>query len=121
MNKSRINLYKKLRGQNFNGYTVNAYSLIYGLSHGDEYPKMQKMVDQPDGSIKVYSISYFKYYDKRGEYYFESYTIPTEEAKKYRSGELICYCQQNRKEVKLEDNNRFNVNKIINYCNTFIY
>ncbi len=88
-----------------NGYRIHLNQYIYGFAHGDEYPKLYKVIKETPEIKTISSVYYFKYYNGTGKYFHSVYTVPN-------NNDSVNIVQEST-ETELEANNRFNLNKLI--------
>jgi hypothetical protein len=101
---------KKLIGiRTNNGYKVDVANYIYNPSHDNEYPSLVKILEETEDNITISRVYYFKYYDGTGEYLHK-----IEKAPKSKDNSWVIVSE--KAETKLEANNRFNLNKLIQYA-----
>jgi len=93
-----------------NGYKVHLNQYIYGFAHGDEYPKLIKLIEETETTKTYSSVYYFKYYNGTGKYFHKIYSVPNNNDSVNISTEI--------QETELETNNRFNLNKLIQLAET---
>ena len=56
----KVGYLKKLRDlETSNGYKVNLSQYLYGFAHGDEYPKLGKLIEETPESRKYSEVSLF--------------------------------------------------------------
>ena len=93
-----------------NGYRVHLNQYIYGFAHGDEYPKLYKVIEETPETKTISSVYYFKYYNGTGKYFHEIYKVPNN----HDTVNIVT----ERQETELEASNRFNLNKLIQLAET---
>lgn len=89
-----------------NGYMIQLGQYIHGFAHGDEYPKLYKLIKETPETLTYSQVYYFKYYDGTGKYFHRIFTVPND-------NELVHITHENDTEKELEANNRFNLNHLI--------
>ena len=104
-NLKRDYLKKLFEIKTANGYKIHLNQYIYGCAHGDEYPKLIKLIEETPEYKKYSSVYYFKYYNGTGKYFHNVYTVPNNNDSVNISTQL--------EETEIEANNRFNLNKLI--------
>ena len=108
----KVGYLKKLRDlETKNGYKVHLSQYIYGFAHGDEYPKLRKLVEETPDELKYREVYYFKYYDGTGKYFYKEYSVPNND-------DLVNFVSDT-KETELESGNRFNLNKLVALAEQF--
>ena len=60
--------YLEYKAININGLTVNIGRLLHQYAYGDEYPQFNIILLENEKIQLDFTISYFKFYDGRGEY-----------------------------------------------------
>lgn len=104
---------KKLAGiETANGYKVDLANYVYNPNYMYEYPTLKKVIKETDDSLTVCTIYYFKYYGGSGEYIRKIHTEPKQDAGTW-------YVVKDKEEQTLEESNRFNLNKLIQYAENF--
>lgn len=88
-----------------NGYRIHLNQYIYGFAHGDEYPKLYKVIEETPETKTISSVYYFKYYNGTGKYFHSVYTVPNN----HDSVNITNVIEEH----EIEANNRFNLNKLI--------
>lgn len=63
--------YQKYKQINVNGFRVNMAALLYPVSHGDEYPKLERLIYSKDNTHLITRISFMRRYDKSVKYMTE--------------------------------------------------
>lgn len=92
-----------------NGYKFDIANYLYNPAHGNEYPAFIKMIDETEDTQTFRRVYYFKYYDGSGEYVAEEYTV--------EKGAAGWQISKNRVEKVLERSNRYNIKKLLTFCN----
>ena len=88
-----------------NGYRIHLNQYIYGFAHGDEYPKLYKVINETPETKTISSVYYFKYYNGTGKYFHQVYEVPNNND----SVNIVNVIEEH----EIEANNRFNLNKLI--------
>lgn len=101
-----INKIRKIQAPN--GYRFDIANYVKNPSHDYEYPSFVKTIGESDEKALIKRIFYFKHYDGSGEYRSEVYTIK-------KNGETW-QIASDREEKVLEHSNRFNINRLLNFC-----
>lgn len=91
-----------------NGYKFDVANYLYNPSYGYDYPAFKKKIAEDEETETYRRIYYFKYYNGTGEYLAETYSM------KKNGGEWQVV--KGRTEEKLEQANRFNLNKLLSFC-----
>lgn len=92
-----------------NGYKFDLANYLYNPSFDYDYPSFLKMIEQTETTETYKRIYYFKYYDGEGEYLEEIFT-------RIKDGDAW-QVVKNRTEKSLEKSNRFNLKKLLSFCN----
>jgi 23S rRNA pseudoU1915 N3-methylase RlmH len=107
--REKLKEYAKI---NENGFKVDLYSMANHISHGDEYPKMQKVIVNNDEKQVLINVTYFKFYGGSGEYKIEV----NEYEKRKDSNFMIGGSGKYNKKIFKEENNRFNFSYLKSLC-----
>lgn len=102
-----INRFRKMEAPN--GYKFDIANYLYNPSMDNEYPAFIKMINQTDDIQTFRRVYYFKHYNGDGEYIAEVYT------REKNGGEWQVV--SNRSEKVLERSSRYNVKKLLSFCN----
>lgn len=103
---------KKLRDlETKNGYKVHLSQYIYGFAHGDEYPKLRKLISETPEVLKYSEVYYFKYYNGTGKYFYKEYEVPN-------NNDVVNFVRESQ-EKELENSNRFSLNKLVALAEQF--
>jgi len=99
---------KKLAGiQTTNGFKIDLANYIYNPSYNHNYPSLIKLTGETETEKQYTRVYYFKHYNGTGEYILETYTHQkTNDGNPWQ-------ISKKQKEIKLEDNNRFNLKHLI--------
>ena len=101
---------KKLAGiETANGYKVDLANYVYNPNLMYEYPALKKVISETDDTLTLSTVYYFKYYNGGGEYIHQIHTEPKESTNTW-------FVVRNKEEQTLEEANRFNLNKLIQYA-----
>ena len=92
-----------------NGYKFDLANYLYNPAYGYDYPAFVKMIDETETTQTFRRVYYIKYWDGTGEYKAEEYT----REKDGGDWQVI----KNRTETVLEQSNRYNVKKLLTFCN----
>lgn len=92
-----------------NGYKFDLANYLYNPAYDYDYPTFVKMIDETETTQTFRRVYYFKYWDGTGEYKAEEYT------RKKDGGDWQVV--ENRTETVLEQSNRYNVKKLLTFCN----
>ena len=92
-----------------NGYKFDIANYLYNPAYGYDYPAFVKMIDETETTQTFRRVYYFKYCDGTGEYKAEEYTR--------EKGGGDWQVVKNRTETVLEQSNRYNVKKLLTFCN----
>lgn len=92
-----------------NGYKFDIANYLYNPSYDYEYPSFLKMINESETTQTFRRVYYFKYWDGTGEYKAEVYI----REKNGEDWQVINNCT----ETVLEQSNRFNIKKLLTYCN----
>lgn len=98
---------KKLLAIDKNGYKFDIANYLYNPAYGYEYPRFKKKIAEDELTETYRCFYYFKYYGGTGAYMVEEFTVSK------GNGWKIC---QNQHETTLEESNRFNLNKLLEFC-----
>lgn len=102
----KVSYLKKLRDiKTRNGYEISLGQYIYGVSHGDQYPQLKKLIEETKETRRYSEIYYFKHYDGSGAYYHRIYTVPNNEDLINISRTLF--------DEEIEEGNRFSLNHLV--------
>lgn len=63
--------YRKYKQLNVNGFRVNMAALLYPVSHGDEYPKLERLIYSKNNTHLITRISFMRRHDKSVKYMTE--------------------------------------------------
>ena len=102
-----INRFRKMEAPN--GYKFDIANYLYNPSMDNEYPAFKKLIHETDNAQTFRRVYYFKYYNGNGEYIAETFT------RKKNGDEWQVVT--NRSEKVLERSNRYNVKKLLSFCN----
>lgn len=91
-----------------NGYKFDIANYIHNPSYSYEYPSFIKTIKEDEKTAIIRRVYYYKHYDGSGEYKEEIYKTE----KNGDTWQII----QGRKESVLEIANRFNIKKLITFC-----
>ena len=92
-----------------NGYKFDLANYLYNPSYDNEYPAFIKMISESEDTQTFRRVYYFKYYDGNGEYIAETY-------KRNKNGNGWQVTTGSTEEI-LEKSNRYNVKKLLTFCN----
>ena len=92
-----------------NGYKFDLANYLYNPAYGYDYPSFVKMIDETETMQTFRRVYYFKYWDGTGEYKAEEYT----REKDGGEWQVVKNCT----ETILERSNRYNVKKLLTFCN----
>ena len=92
-----------------NGYKFDLANYLYNPSFNYDYPSFMKMIEQTETTETYKRIYFFKYYDGEGEYFSETFT----RKKNGDAWQVIT----DRVQISLEKSNRFNLKKLLSFCN----
>ena len=92
-----------------NGYKFDLANYLYNPAYGYDYPAFVKMIGETETTQTFRRIYYFKHYNGNGEYISEEYT----RVKDGNSWQVV----KNHTETVLEQSNRYNVKKLLTFCN----
>lgn len=106
-NLKKENIKKLASIETSNGFKIDLANYAYNPSFNHEYPNLKKLVNETETEREYKNIYYFKYYDGTGKYFAETYT-----SKKNNDGN-VWSITTNRNQIELEENNRFNLKKLI--------
>jgi hypothetical protein len=101
------NLKKLSQVKTSNGFKIDLANYMYNPSYDHEYPSLVKLTSETETEKQYMRVYYFKYYGGTGEYLIETYSS------KKNDDENPWSITTNRKEIKLEENNRFNLKHLI--------
>ena len=104
-NLKRENLKKLAAIKTENGFKVDLANYMYNPHLSYEYPSLVKTIEKTENKVDKQRVYYFKHYNGTGEYITETYTI-------MRNGNMWGIAQ-NVKETKIEESNRFNINRLV--------
>ncbi len=102
-----INKFRAIKAPN--GYKFDLANYLYNPSYDYNYPSFVKMTDETETTQTFRRVYYFKYWDGTGEYKAEEYT------REKNGGDWQVV--KNRTETVLEQSNRYNVKKLLTFCN----
>lgn len=91
------------------GYKFDLANYIHNPNCTHDYPTFVKVVSDDGVTVEEKRIYYIKRYDGTGSYMEESYT--------YRKDQGSWVFLENVKKNELESANRFNLNKLVSFCN----
>jgi hypothetical protein len=91
-----------------NGYKFDIANYLYNPAFGNEYPAFIKMISETEETQTFRRVYYFKYYDGTGEYLAETFT----RKKNGENWQIVT----GRTEEHLEKANRYNVKKLLTFC-----
>lgn len=91
-----------------NGYKFDLANYLYNPAYGNDYPAFLKMISETESTQTFRRVYYFKYCDGTGEYIAEEFT------RKRDGGDWQIV--KNRTETVLEQSNRYNVKKLLEFC-----
>lgn len=92
-----------------NGYKFDLANYLYNPSYDYNYPSFVKMTDETETTQTFRRVYYFKYWDGTGEYKAEEYT------REKNGGDWQVV--KSRTETVLEQSNRYNIKKLLTFCN----
>ena len=92
-----------------NGYKFDLANYLHNPAAGYDYPSFIKKIEEDDKTITMRRVYYIKYFDGSGAYKEETYCINKDE---HDSWVII----HNSIEKKLEESNRFNIKKLLTFC-----
>lgn len=92
-----------------NGYKFDIANYLYNPAYGYDYPAFVKLISETESTQTFRRIYYFKYHDGTGEYLCEEYT-------REKNGNAW-QVAKNRSETVPEPSNRFNIKKLLTFCN----
>ena len=102
---------RKLLAIDRNGYKFDIANYLHNPAFGYEYPSFKKIIAEDELTVTFRRVFYFKYYGGDGAYKAETFTAS--KSKMDKSGWTIC---QNCHEITLEESKRFNLNKLLTFC-----
>lgn len=105
-NLKKENLKKLSLIQTTNNFKIDLANYIYNPSHNHEYPSLFKLTGETETEKQYTRVYYFKYYDKTGRYFVETYTV----LKDNNNGWSIT---KNHNEIELEENSKFSLKHLI--------
>ena len=108
-NLKRENLKKLAAIKTENGFKMDIASYMYNPSYNYEYPSLVKTLEESEIEVKKQRIYYFKYHNGTGEYIAETYNM-------IKDGNTWGIAK-NVKETKIEESNRFNLNRLVTLAN----
>lgn len=91
-----------------NGYKFDVANYLHNPALYYEYPSFIKLVAEDETTATYRRVYYFKYYDGTGEYLAEVF-------QRKKNGEEWQVVKKVSEE-KLEQANRFNLNKLLSFC-----
>ena len=91
-----------------NGYKFDIANYLYNPDLTNEYPSFKKLMSETETTQKFRRVYYIKHWNGTGSYKAEEYTLE-------RNGETWQVCK-NRTESVLEESNRFNIKKLLTFC-----
>jgi len=101
------NLKKLSQIQTKNNFKIDLANYLYNASYNHDYPSLIKITNETETEKQYTRIYYFKHYNGTGEYILETYTHQkTNDGNPWQ-------ISKKQKEIKLEDNNRFNLKHLI--------
>ena len=90
-----------------NGFKIDLANYLYNPSYNHDYPSLIKVTAETETEKQYTRVYYFKHYNGNGEYILETYTHKkTNDTNPWR-------ISKKQQEIKLEDNNRFNLKHLI--------
>lgn len=92
-----------------NGYKFDLVNYVGNPAYDYDYPSFYKVISETETEITKRRVYYMKYYNGGGEYCAETYTLD-------KSGENEWRIARNVKTETLEEANRFNINKLLTFC-----
>ena len=92
-----------------NGYKFDIANYLYNPAYDYDYPAFVKMIAETETTQTFRRVYYFKYWDGTGEYRAEEYT----REKNGDAWQVVTNCT----EKVLERSNRYNVKKLLTFCN----
>ena len=102
-----INRFRKMEAPN--GYKFDIANYLYNPAYDYDYPAFVKMIDETETTQTFRRVYYFKYWNGTGEYRAEEYT----REKDGGNWQVVTNCT----EKVLERSNRYNVKKLLTFCN----
>jgi len=102
---------RKLLAIDRNGYKFDIANYLHNPAFGYEYPSFKKIIAEDELTVTYRRVFYFKYYGGDGAYKAETYTV-----NKPKNGESEWVICRNTQEVTLEESKRFNLNKLLTFC-----
>lgn len=91
-----------------NGYKFDLANYIGNPAYDYDYPSFYKVIAETDTEITKRRVYYMKYYNGGGEYCAETYTLN-------KDGDTW-QIARNHKSETLEEASRFNINKLLTFC-----
>lgn len=101
---------KKLLAIDRNGYKFDIANYLHNPAFGYEYPSFKKAIAEDETTITYRRVFYFKWYGGGGAYQAATFTVGKE---KRENPWVIC---RNTHEITLEESTRFNLNKLLTFC-----
>lgn len=92
-----------------NGYKFDIVNYLYNPSYDYDYPSFVKKIDETEIIQTFRRVYYFKHWDGTGKYIAEEYT----REKDGGNWQIVKNCI----ETVLEQSNRYNVKKLLTFCN----
>lgn len=92
-----------------NGYKFDIANYLYNPAFSYDYPSFYKVIESDETTETVRRVYYFKHYDGSGEYIAETY-------KRNKNGNGWQVTTGSTEEI-LEKSNRYNVKKLLTFCN----
>lgn len=92
-----------------NGYKFDIANYLYNPDCTNDYPAFKKMIDETETTETFRRVYYIKHWDGTGSYKAEEYT----REKDGGDWQVV----KNRTESVLEQSNRYNVKKLLTFCN----
>jgi len=100
------NLKKLSQIQTSNSFKIDLPNYMYNPSFAHEYPNLIKLTSETEIERFYTVVRYFKYYDKTGKYFLETYSSKIDDSSSWSIA-------KNVKEIELEASNRFSMKRLI--------
>lgn len=108
-NLKRDYIVKIMKMEAPNGYKFDIANYLHNPSYDYDYPSFVKVIDEDEKTETIRRVSYYKYYNGEGEYREETYKIEKDGG----NWQVV----KSLKENVLESSNRFNIKKLLTFCN----
>jgi len=105
-NLKPANLKKLSQIKTTNGFRIDLANYMYNPSYDHEYPNLIQCTHETTTERFYTVVRYFKYYDKTGKYFLETYSHKIDDSNSWSIAQKV-------KETELEESNRFSMKRLI--------